>query len=163
VLRKGDTVDAKVLHVRQGGKRIGLGLKQMTESPWSAFAREHAPGDLIEGTVTRHADFGLFVRVRRGVEGLVHRSEAGLGEGEPVQRAAAAGATLTARILAIDAEGERLSLSLLHESGRRIAPDEAVSARAFDELARGAEGEPPAGADLGRMLREALGDDGGPG
>jgi small subunit ribosomal protein S1 len=154
VLSKGDAVDAKVLHVKQGGKRIGLGLKQMTESPWIAFAREHEPGMLLEGEVTRHADFGLFVRVARGVEGLAHRSECGLGDGEPLQRVATLGARLSARILSIDAAGERLSLSLLHETGRPIAPDEAQDQRAFEDLTD----EPVPNDVLGRLLRETVSD-----
>ncbi len=156
LFKTGDSIDAKVLFVKRGGKRIGLGVKQMSESPWKSFEREYSIGELITGRVTRFAEFGIFIEAAPGVEGLVHRSETGYGQSEPLQHLGANGAALTVRILAIDAEAERLSLSLLYESGRRITPDAAEGEEAFRDLAGGMQASPS--TPLGDLLRKALGE-----
>ncbi|MFT5284974.1 MAG: small subunit ribosomal protein S1 [Planctomycetota bacterium] len=154
MFKVGQSIEAKILHVKRGGKRIGLGLKQMSESPWKAIERERSVGELLVGRITKFAEFGLFVEVAPGVEGLVHRSETGVGEGAALQPLAQRGEALTVRILSVDVEAERMSLSLLHETGRRIAPDEAEAHDAFQELAEGMS-EGPA-THLGELLRRAL-------
>ncbi len=154
LLKKGDSVDAKVLHVKQGGKRIGLGLKQMTESPWSALAREVASGAVLEGVVTRLADYGAFVRVRPGVEGLLHRSETGLGPNEPLHVVAKPGASLALRVVSVSAAEERLALSLLGEDGRCLAPMDADDLATLEAL--NGEREDRDEGTLARKLREAL-------
>lgn len=136
VVRIGDTLDLKVLHIRRGGKRIGLGLKQMKESPWADLERTAYVGQIVPGIVTRVRDFGAFVAIRPGVEGLVPASESGVGPTQRLRGVLQPGQEVSARILAIDLERERLALSFLHGSGLRIHPDEAENAETFDGLAR---------------------------
>jgi small subunit ribosomal protein S1 len=158
VLAVGQVLDAKVLSLKRGGKRIALGLKQMTASPWRALEqRGWGPGQIVEGEVTRVADYGAFVAVLPGVEGLLHRSQTGLAPQRGVATLFAPGQRVSVRILDVDVEGERLSLSLLHEGGARIEPGEAASRSAFEELVRA--DEPRAGGfRLGARLRAALGE-----
>lgn len=74
-LQVGDTLDLKVLKIDREHQKISLGLKQMYPDPWDTIAQEVQPGDRVRGTVTRLTDFGAFVEVRPGVEGLIHVSE----------------------------------------------------------------------------------------
>jgi small subunit ribosomal protein S1 len=75
VLKVGDSVEARVLKVDAGKKRISLGLKQLLPHPWDLASEKYKVGERINGTVTRVADFGAFVELEKGVEGLIHLSE----------------------------------------------------------------------------------------
>jgi small subunit ribosomal protein S1 len=75
VLKVGDTVEAKVLKVDAAKKRISLGMKQLQPHPWDLASEKYKVGERVTGTVTRVADFGAFVEVEKGVEGLIHLSE----------------------------------------------------------------------------------------
>ena len=75
VLSAGDTLEVKVLKIEEGGKRISAGLKQLTPDPWTLIAEKLSIGDRIKGPVTKLMDFGAFVELEPGVEGLVHISE----------------------------------------------------------------------------------------
>ncbi len=160
MVKIGDTLDLKVLHIRRGGKRIGLGLKQMHESPWADLERTAYVGQIVAGIVTRVRDFGAFIAIRPGVEGLVPASEAGVGPTQRLRGVLQPGQKVSARILAIDMERERLALSFLHGSGLRIQPDEAENAESFEGLARSLGKdrlESKLGDELGRALRRDAG------
>lgn len=159
ILKLGETVDAKVLYIKQGGKRIALGLKQMGESPWLDLERQAYPGQIVEGRVTRTTDYGAFVEVRRGVEGLLHRSEAGLSADRGIETVLTPGQEVSVRIVDFDAGAERLSLSLLHPSGRRIEAGEAEGQKDFDDLSADGGLESSTGFRLGDKLRAALRDE----
>lgn len=154
VVKLGDHVDAKVLTVKRGGRRIALGLKQMHESPWKMLKRKHYPGELIEGRITRLEDYGAFVELMRGVEGLVHQSETPHEPGRLLREHLAIGQKLTVRIQQFDCEAERLSLSALHANGTPIADGEAQKAKDFADLK--IEGSGGVGTNLGDMLKRAL-------
>jgi len=158
VVHKGEHVEAKVLSIRQEGRRIGLGLKQMLESPWKGLERSHYEGQIVEGVVTRTTDFGAFVVVTRGVEGLVHERESGLPPERRLRDVVRRGQSLTVRILAFDIERERMSLSLVHPDGSRIRDEEAAGIAALRERDLGAEHAAP-GTNLGRLLERVLGRD----
>ena len=153
LLHVGEPVEAKVLAVRREGKRIALGLKQMTPSPWRGLEQRFEEGRIVEGRVTRTTDFGAFVAIERGVEGLVHDSQSGLGPGARLRDAVRPGQALGVRIVSMDVERERLSLSLLHPGGARIRPDEAAGLAELRE--RGATGLRAAATNLGRLLERA--------
>ena len=155
LVREGDVLELKVLHVKEGGKRIALGAKQLERSPWSSIDPERLAGAIVEGRVKRVLEWGAFVSIARGVEGLLRAADAGLAPGEPVSARLAAGDRVSVRVVAVDPANERLALSLLHTDGRRLAPDEAENARSFAELARDGGGG-PLGTALGGILREAL-------
>ncbi len=143
LLHEGQVIDLKVLHLKAGGKRIALGLKQMTESPWQHLERIHYVDQIVEGRVSRVLDFGAFVAIEAGVEGLLPRSQMGLSPEQSVRSLLVTGQKISVRIQALDCAGERLSLSLLHRNGARIGPDEAADAASFAEILR---------ADPGRGL-----------
>lgn len=156
LVRLGQTLELKVLHIRQGGKRIGLGLKQMRESPWRALERTAYVGQILSGVVVNVLEFGAFVAVCAGVQGLVPASEAGIGRDRPLRSALHAGQRVSVRVLQLDAENERLALSLVHGSGAPIHPEEAENARDFDEIAR-ARSVARLSQPLGDHLRRAIG------
>jgi ribosomal protein S1 len=143
LLREGQVIDLKVLHVKAGGKKIALGLKQMTESPWQHLERIHYVDQIVEGRVSRVLDFGAFLTIEAGVEGLLPRSQMGLAPEQSVRSLLTAGQKISVRIQALDCASERLSLSLLHRNGARIGPEEAADAASFAEILR---------ADPGRGL-----------
>jgi small subunit ribosomal protein S1 len=75
VAKPGDEIEAKILKIDPASKKISLGLKQLQEDPWSVAARTFHVGDRVSGTISRLADFGAFVELMPGVEGLIHLSE----------------------------------------------------------------------------------------
>lgn len=156
VLRVGQSVEVKVLTVRAEGRRIGLGLRQMQESPWKHLDESHPPGAIVEGLITRTTDFGAFVHVERGVEGLLPASECALPPERRLRDHLEPGERITVRVLDLDVERERMTLSLLHADRKRIARDEAAGVQALRERrAAGAEGS--SGTSLGPLLARALG------
>ncbi|MAB80476.1 MAG: hypothetical protein CMJ89_14075 [Planctomycetes bacterium] len=159
VVKKGQSIEAKILTIRRGGKRVGLGLKQMVESPWSAFARIGYPDQILEGRVTRTEEYGVFVSVTKGVEGLLHNSESGLSRERRLRDVLSTGQPVVVRIVDFDADEERMGLSQLHRDGSPIQPEEAMSPEELAELAD--EGcDSPASTNLGDLLARALtGDD----
>lgn len=155
VLTKGESVEVKVLSVRREGKRIGLGLKQMQESPWKHLEKNHFEGEIVEGRVSRALEFGAFVMIERGVEGLLPNSESGLGPDRPLRDVLRPGQTLAVRIVELDAARERMKLSLVHRGGALIRPEEAAGLAALRERRRETRGT-AGGLDLGAMLERAL-------
>ncbi|MBL8858067.1 MAG: 30S ribosomal protein S1 [Planctomycetes bacterium] len=151
IVKIGQILDLKVLHIKHGGKRIALGLKQVGESPWLDIERTLFAGAIVKGVVTRVLDFGAFVSVRPGVEGLLPASEAGLRSEQTLSAAVHPGEALSVRVLSFDAARERLSLSLVHPNGQRIAAEEAENRASFDALA-----EESGGLELKRRLGDAL-------
>jgi small subunit ribosomal protein S1 len=112
-LAVGDVLDLKVLKVDKQAGKISLGLKQMSPDPWQEAVARLKPGDRVTGEVTRLMDFGAFVEVLPGVEGLIHVSE--MSWTRRVQRASDVlkkGERVEAAVLKIDAEAGRLSLGL---------------------------------------------------
>ncbi|HXV64567.1 MAG TPA: 30S ribosomal protein S1 [Vicinamibacteria bacterium] len=75
VLKKGDTVDAVVLNIDADNQRLSLGLKQLGEDAWEEFFNRHQEGDVVDGKVVRFTNFGAFVEIEEGIEGLLHISE----------------------------------------------------------------------------------------
>ncbi|MFP5387994.1 MAG: 30S ribosomal protein S1 [Thermoleophilia bacterium] len=112
VVAIGDTVRIKVLDIDRDRQRISLGLKQTQEDPWQRVISAHRPGDVLGGTVTKVVAFGAFVEILPGVEGLVHISELADHHVESPSEVVEPGATLDVKILEIDEERRRLSLSI---------------------------------------------------
>lgn len=158
LFKKGDSITAKVLSIKRGGKRIALGLRQMQESPWAHLEKVHYVGQVVPVVVTRVAEYGVFALLRAGVEGLVHRSETGVGAERVLRGLFRPGQKLSARILSLDCEEERLSLSLLAQHGALLTPEEAEAARFLEDRDVG-EAPRDWGGDMGRILRRALRDE----
>ena len=112
VLEIGETVRVKVLDIDRDRQRISLGLKQTQEDPWQRVLDSYGPGDVLEGKVTKVVAFGAFVEIVPGVEGLVHISELAEHHVESPSEVVESGAQVRVRILEIDEERRRISLSI---------------------------------------------------
>jgi small subunit ribosomal protein S1 len=112
VLSQGDRVEVVVLEVKPEERRMLLSLKRLEEDPWEVFAREHKVGDIVHGKVRGVVDFGLFVEVREGVVGFVHRSEASWKRNLGLKEAFSEGSEVTAKILELNPSEKRLKLSI---------------------------------------------------
>jgi small subunit ribosomal protein S1 len=113
LLKKGDTVQAVVLSVDQEKQRIALGQKQLQEDPWlHAIPEAYRPGMVVKGKVTKIANFGVFVELEEGLEGLLHVSEISDQKVEKPEDVVKAGQELEVKILRVDGEERKIGLSL---------------------------------------------------
>src|SRR3954463_7568788 len=123
VLEIGQTVNVKVLDIDRERQRISLGLKQTQTDPWQQVLESYQEGDVVAGKVTKVVTFGAFVEILPGVEGLVHISELAQHHVENPREVVSQGDTVNVRILEVDAERRRLSLSLKRvEDGMPVQP-----------------------------------------
>jgi small subunit ribosomal protein S1 len=172
VVSIGDTVRIKVLDIDRNRQRISLGLKQTQEDPWQRVVSAHRPGDVLEGTVTKVVAFGAFVEILPGVEGLVHISELADHHVESPNEVVHPGTTLNVKILEIDDERRRLSLSIKRVDGQNMPMQDlaeqiqgAENSEASEAVAAGPvaedEGAVAAGpvAEDGSSSSQAAGDD----
>ncbi|GAA6152084.1 30S ribosomal protein S1 [Pseudoteredinibacter isoporae] len=113
VVNVGDELEVMVLDIDEERRRISLGIKQCQENPWDAFARTSAKGDKVTGKIKSITDFGIFIGLEGGIDGLVHLSDISWHEaGEEAVRNYKKGDELETVILAIDPERERISLGI---------------------------------------------------
>ena len=156
VLEVGQALQVKVLKIDPESRRISLGLKQLQQHPWDDVAEKFKVGDRVRGTVTRTADFGAFVELAPGVEGLVHLSE--MSWSKRIHKATEvmnAGDVVDAVVLAIGVEERRISLGLKQalgdpwtDVGQRLAVGSVVEGPvasitkfgAFVQVAEGVQG-----------------------
>ena len=154
MLEKGQKVDAVVLEVDASNQRISLGLKQAQPDPWSSIASKYAIGQLVEGKVAKLAQFGAFVELEEGIEGLVHISQISDERVEKVKDVLKVGEAVKARIVKLDEVDRRIGLSIkaaevsdddftLDDSmleGLRPGEDMVDLGSAFDDAFSGLEG-----------------------
>jgi small subunit ribosomal protein S1 len=152
VVAIGDTVRIKVLDIDRDRQRISLGLKQTQEDPWQRVISAHRPGDVLGGTVTKVVAFGAFVEILPGVEGLVHISELADHHVESPSEVVEPGATLDVKILEIDEERRRLSLSIKQVEEQKM-PMGDLGAQ-IQEASEGSTGEGPDGSTAGPVVTE---------
>ena len=112
VVNVGDEVTVEVLDVDMDRERVSLSLKATQEDPWRHFASTHAIGQIVPGKVTKFVPFGAFVRVEEGIEGLVHISELAERHVEVPDQVVAVGDDALVKVIDIDLERRRISLSL---------------------------------------------------
>ncbi|HEU6445024.1 MAG TPA: 30S ribosomal protein S1 [Gaiellaceae bacterium] len=122
VLEIGQTVQVKVLDIDRERQRISLGLKQTQSDPWQQVLDQYSEGDVVEGKVTKVVTFGAFVEIMPGVEGLVHISELAQHHVENPREVVSQGDQVQAKIIEVDAERRRLSLSLKRVEGEGPTP-----------------------------------------
>jgi small subunit ribosomal protein S1 len=109
----GDEVEVMVLDVDEERRRISLGMKQVAANPWETFAAIHKKGDKVSGQIKSITDFGIFIGLDGGIDGLVHLSDISWNTtGEDVVRNYKKGDNLDAVVLAVDPERERISLGV---------------------------------------------------
>ncbi len=145
----GDMVRAKVLTVDRENEKFTLGVKQLHEDPWSRIPEKYPEGTKVTGKVTNITDFGLFVEVEEGIEGLVHQSEITneKSEGNPTEDFEV-GQEVTAKVIRVSAEDRKLGLSIKQhqeDEERRKNQDQQKSSEST-------------GSNLGDMIRQKLED-----
>jgi small subunit ribosomal protein S1 len=162
VVAIGDVVKVKVLDIDHDRQRISLGLKQTQEDPWQKVVSTHSIGEVLEGTVTKIVSFGAFVEIYDGVEGLVHISELSEQHVESPRQVLTESDHVLVRILEIDEERRRLSLSAKQVEGQNLVPvkleseaDEAeAEAEAPTDEGDAGDAEGDAGADAPEAVEE---------
>jgi small subunit ribosomal protein S1 len=119
MLAVGDEVEAVVLGIDMGNRKISLGLKQVNENPWKAIAEKYLVGTKIEGQIKNMTDFGMFIGIEDGIDGLVHVSD--ISWTKRIKNPAdvySKGDLIHAVVLKVDVENERLSLGI-----KQLEPD----------------------------------------
>lgn len=112
VLKKGDEVEAQVLEIDKTNQRIAVGMKQITEDPWSNIDKFYKVGDLVTGQVTKLASFGAFVGLAHDIDGLVHISQVSEDRVDKIKNVLKAGDAVNARVIKIDKADRRIGLSI---------------------------------------------------
>jgi small subunit ribosomal protein S1 len=155
VVHVGLEVDAKILEIKEGGKRISLSMKELEPDPWSDVTSRFASDMVVTGRVTRLTDFGAFVEVAPGLEGLVHVSQLGKDRVRRASDVVKAGQEISVRILAVEPGRQRMSLSRLDSRGAVLGSDEAVDSSVIDEAMQKNVAK-PIGTNLGALFKRAL-------
>jgi small subunit ribosomal protein S1 len=154
VVEKGQTIECKVLSVDQQRRRIALGLKQLEEDPWATdIPSKYQPGQLVTGTVTKITNFGVFVGLENGLEGLLHISELADHKVENAEEIVKVGDQIEVKILRVDAGERKIGLSR-----KRVdwAEEDGASGGGSPAAAAAGSGTPPT------ELRGGVGGDSGP-
>jgi small subunit ribosomal protein S1 len=126
VVKVGDKVTVEVLDVDMDRERISLSLKATQEDPWQRFARTHVPGQIVKGKVTKIVQFGVFISVEDGIEGLVHISELANRHVENPETVVKRNEEVFVKVIDVDLDRRRISLSL------KQANDRSTDFRGFD-------------------------------
>ncbi|MFH1980250.1 MAG: 30S ribosomal protein S1 [Pseudomonadota bacterium] len=146
IYKKGDLVQAIVLDIEKGQERFSLGIKQLQADPWSTVSDRYDVGKEITGTVTNVTDFGIFVELEEGIEGLVHVSEISKEKIKTPVGAYNVGDMITARVMNINSDERRIGLSIKRldmEDDQSILSDYVTNMK-------------PATSSFGELLRENL-------
>ena len=152
VLKKGDVVEAMVLNIDAENQRLSLGLKQLATDIWDDFFSRHHVGDTIEGKVVRMTNFGAFVELDEGIEGLIHVSEfdelaSARGKDAEEKIELKVGETYPMKIIKLAPEERKIGLSI-----RALKSDEfRADWETYQEIGRRRHG------DAGRSLQESVG------
>jgi small subunit ribosomal protein S1 len=119
VLKKGDKVKAIILAIEPDKRRLSLGVKQMQPDVWDSFFAQHRVGDIVHGKILRVANFGAFVEIAEGIEGLCHNSEAVDGNGQPMHLEP--GGEFEFKIIKMNQEEKKVGLSIRGGGRRSVA------------------------------------------
>jgi small subunit ribosomal protein S1 len=151
IVKPGDEITVKVLRVDADAQKISLGLKQLLGDPWSKVQETYGPGQLRSGRVTRVADFGAFLELEPGVEGLIPSSETGVGRDGDLKKAFPIGKDVQVVVTDVDAAARRIRLSVTEVQKLR----EADEVREYSE--RGDAKPADRFGSMADKLRDALG------
>ncbi len=122
LVQVGEDIEVMILDIDEERRRISLGMKQCTQNPWEEFASNHAKGSKISGNIKSITDFGIFIGLEGGIDGLVHLSDISWSEtGEEAVRSYKKGDDIETVILSIDPERERISLGVKQLDGDPFA------------------------------------------
>ncbi|QTA91553.1 30S ribosomal protein S1 [Desulfonema magnum] len=146
IYKKGDVVQAKVLDIEKESERFSLGIKQMEPDPWETVAERYEVGKEITGTVTNITDFGVFVELEEGIEGLVHVSEISKEKIKTPAGKFNVGDLITAKVMNINGDERRIGLSIKRLEAE---DDQSLLSEYIDNMA-------PPTSSFGELLRENL-------
>ncbi len=155
VVEKGQSIQCKVLSVDQQRRRIALGLKQLEEDPWATdIPSKYQPGQLVSGTVTKLTNFGVFVGLENGLEGLLHISELADHKVENPEEIVKVGDVIEVKILRVDANERKIGLSRKQVDWQDDGTDKSAGG--------GTNGSSPSPATNPADLKGGVGGDSGP-
>ncbi len=149
-LKKGQDVQVQVLKIEDGGRRIGLGMKQLEADPFEVALEKLHDDEIVTGKVQRLLDFGAFVELMPGVDGLLHVSQLGVGRVRSASEVLKVGEELSVRVVSIDPVSRRISLSRLDSRGALIGSEDAVDGEDIDRVVN--ESNAPIGTNLGSLF-----------
>lgn len=112
MLREGENIEVRILDIDPARKRMSLSLKAMESNPWTGASQHYAAGSVVKGKVMRLTDFGAFIEIEPGIEGLAHISELSDSHVQRVGDVVQVGQEVEARVLSVDEDARRISLSL---------------------------------------------------
>jgi small subunit ribosomal protein S1 len=144
--KKGQEVQAKVLHIEKDQERFSLGIKQLEPDPWEEIPKRYPTGSMVSGVITNVTDFGIFVEIEEGVEGLVHVSEASREKIKTPVGVFKVGDSITAKVINVAKKERKIGLSI-----RRAKKDEEQVM--FKEYLNSSK---EASSNLGDLLREEM-------
>jgi len=158
LLQPGQELQVKILSIAEGGRRIGLGRKQLETDPWQETAARLSPGTVLQAKVVRLLDFGAFCALAPGVEGLLHISQlkAGSDRVRHPREVLSAGQELTVRVVSLEPASKRIALSRLDERGAVLGSADSVETGEIDRVLRESDAG-PRGTNLGNLFKKALG------
>jgi small subunit ribosomal protein S1 len=137
VLKKGDTVKARITNIDVENQRVSLSIKEFMPNEWEEFADKHNPGDTLEGKVVNVTDFGLFIDIYNGLEGLAHVSEIEVPAGAKLEDYYKVGDWVRTRILRVEEEEKKVGLSM--RGVGQPTEEEIAELQAQDKERRGGE------------------------
>ncbi|KXS50048.1 MAG: small subunit ribosomal protein S1, partial [Halanaerobium sp. T82-1] len=163
VLSEGEEVEVKVLGVNKEEERISLGLKQLLPDPWEEFADKHYEGEVIEGKITKLVDFGAFMEVEKGIEGLIHISQLSHRHVKTADEVVNVGDVREAKIINIDADQERVGLSLKEleekpEPKQESSRSSQSSSKSGSSKSKSSSDSDDSSSSGGATIREIVGD-----
>jgi small subunit ribosomal protein S1 len=147
IYKKNDTIQAVVLDIDKANERFSLGIKQTQIDPWETVAERYDVGKEISGVITNLTDFGVFVELEEGIEGLVHVSEISKENIKSPKEHYQIGETITAKVMNINSDERRIGLSI-----KRLNEDDDDN-RYLEEIAKSSK---PAASAFGEMLRSNI-------
>ncbi|MEC9489963.1 MAG: bifunctional 4-hydroxy-3-methylbut-2-enyl diphosphate reductase/30S ribosomal protein S1 [Halanaerobiales bacterium] len=159
VLSEGEKVEVKVLGVNKEEERISLGLKQLLPDPWEEFAEKHYEGEVVEGKITKLVDFGAFMEVEKGIEGLIHISQLSHRHVKTADEVVSVGDVREAKIINIDADQERVGLSLKElEEKPEPKKESSSSSQSSSSSSKSQSNKSDDSSSGGATIREIVGD-----
>ncbi len=146
IYKKGQEVEAVVLNIDRENERFSLGVKQLSADPWEEIPKRYHIGDRVEGKITNITDFGVFIELEDGIEGLIHVSELSKEKVENPSDVVKVGETISAMVINIDPQDRKIGLSVrsLKEKDEK------------DEIERYMAGQKSGAPSLGRLIQEEM-------
>jgi small subunit ribosomal protein S1 len=155
IVTLGQEVEAKILEIKENGKRISLSMKELEPDPWVEVGARFGADMVVTGRVTRLMEFGAFVELAPGIEGLIHVSQLGKERVRRPSDVVKVGQDVSVRIVAVEPGRQRISLSRLDSRGAVLGSDEAVDSSVIDEAMQKNVSK-PIGTNLGNLFKSAF-------